>query len=552
MAQAAFQYVNASGAGQLQLQMTVTDLPANSQTLNFDFSFDSPAVSFDRIVFGGTASSALATTVTGSRVAISVTGSVIPAGTGPLATLYFNRAAPGVLDVDVSRLAFQSVAATFGDPAPLSLAAPTTPLPVNGLVEVTLPEDALFGWVPSIASGEPLAFATVSAVPARGELFSFGGSAWNYRPPADYVGSDAFQFSGTNPLTLETLKVTYRLTFTAVNDPPVFAQPRVTLNLAGASAPLAFTAVATDVEDTAALVYALSGPDAISFAINPSTGVLSLATGRSLVQGVDYSLAVLARDPAALSATQQLTIKVGIPGTRSVVGTSANDRIVAEAGNDRIDGGAGTDTMVYSQSRAGLQAGRVNGELRVVGLDSVDVLRNIENLQFADKTLNLLEPARNPAPAYGADRGFLFDPTYYLLANWDLVPAVAMADASAHFFAGGGSEGRQPANWFNAQYYAFHYPDLKTFAGSPAQLFAHYNLFGVWEGRAANVALQSFDGGRYLTENTDVAAYVAANLPDFRGSSANGAIAHFVIYGEREGRTAFTAEGAEISFDYLI
>jgi len=552
MAQAAFQYVNTSGSGQLQLQLTATGLPTGTLAFNFDFSFDSPAVTFDRIVFGGTASSSLATTVNGSRVSIAVTGTVLPSGTGALATLYFNKSAAGVLDVDVSRVAFQDVNATFTDPPPLSLQAPVTPLPVFGLVETTLPEDAVFGWVPSIANGDPLSFPTISAVPARGELSTFGGSAWNYRPPLNYVGTDAFQLEGTNPVTLEVQRVTYRLTITAVNDPPVFAERSVVLNLAGASTPLVYTAQATDVEDSAALVYSVSGPDASGFVVSPATGVLSLAPGRSLVQGVDYALSVAARDPAGLTDTQQLLVRVGIPGTRVVNGTSADNLIVAEAGNDRVDGGTGTDTMSYSQARAALQVGRVDGSVRVVGRDSVDELTSIEVLRFADKSLNLIEPTRNASPAYGADNAFLFDPTYYLLANWDLVPTLTMATASAHFFASGGAEGRQPANWFNAQFYAHHYPDLAAYATAPALLFAHYNLFGVWEGRAANVALQSFDGTRYLADNPDVAEYVQANLPDFRGSTANGAIAHFVIYGEHEGRSAYTQAGAEITFDFLI
>lgn len=534
MAQAAFQYVNTSGSGQLQLQLTATGLPTGTLAFNFDFSFDSPAVTFDRIVFGGTASSSLATTVNGSRVSIAVTGTVLPSGTGALATLYFNKSAAGVLDVDVSRVAFQDVNATFTDPPPLSLQAPVTPLPVFGLVETTLPEDAVFGWVPSIANGDPLSFPTISAVLARGELSTFGGSAWNYRPPLNYVGTDAFQLEGTNPVTLEVQRVTYRLTITAVNDPPVFAERSVVLNLAGASTPLVYTAQATDVEDSAALVYSVSGPDASGFVL-PSTGVLSLAPGRSLVQGVDYALSVAARDPAGLTDTQQLLVRVGIPGTRVVNGTSADNLIVAEAGNDRVDGGTGTDTMSYSQARAALQVGRVDGSVRVVGRDSVDELTSIEVLRFADKSLNLIEPTRNASPAYGADNAFLFDPTYYLLANWDLVPTLTMATALAHFFASGGAVGAPAGQLVQCPVLRPSLPGpgrLRHRAGTAVRPLQPVRSL---EGRAANVALQSFDGTRYLADNPDVAEYVQADLPDFRGSTANGAIAHFVIYGEHEG-----------------
>ncbi len=552
MAQATFQYVNAAGSGPLQLQVTVTGLGAVNQPFQFDFAFTAGAVTFDRIEFGGTASSSLSTAVAGSRVSIGVTGSVIPSGTGPLFTVMFNRAAAGVLDVDVSRLTINAASVDFTDPASLALQAPSTPLPVFGLVETSMPEDATFGWLPVLDNGEPLSFAAISAVPAHGELLQLGGTAWNYRPEPNYTGTDAFQLVGTNPTTLQTQKVTYRLTITPVNDPPVFEQDSVVINLAGANSAFSYTAQATDVEDDEALVYSISGPDASGFTIDPATGRVGLATGRTLVQGIDYALSVSATDPAGLVDTQQLLVRVGIPGTRSVFGTPGDNLLVAEAGNDRVDGGAGTDTMMYSQRRADLSVGWVDGELRVVGRDSVDSLRNIELLQFADKTLNLSAPPAGPTPTYGSSNSFLFDPLYYVLANWDLVPSVTLATAAEHFLTIGGAQGREPAPWFNAQYYGSTYADLRAYAGSPSLLFAHYNLFGVWEGRAPSIEMASFDGARYLRDNPDVATYVNANLPDFRGSSANGAIAHFVIYGEAEGRAGYTTGGGAIDFDFLL
>lgn len=552
MAQANFQYVNAAGSGPLQLQVSIAGLSQTSLPFAFDFAFTAGAVSFDRIEFGGTASSTLSTAVAGSRVSIGIEGSVLPSNTGPLFTLFFNRSAAGVLDVDVSRLTLDAAAVDFTDPPALSLQAPTTPLPVFGLVETSMPEDALFGWLPALDNGDPLSFAAISAVPAHGELIQLGGTAWNYRPELNYVGTDAFQLVGTNPTTLQTQKITYRLTITAVNDAPVFAEDSVVLNLAGANSSFSYTAHATDVEDGAALVYALSGPDASGFTIEPATGVMGLAPSRSLVQGVDYAVNVSATDPGGLTDTQQLLIRVGIPGTRSVNGTSASNFLVAEAGNDRVDGGAGTDTMIYNQPRTALQVGWVDGDLRVVGQDSVDSLRNIELVQFVDKTLNLTAPPAGEAPTYGSSNRFLFDPLYYVLSNWDLVPSVSLLTAADHFFTLGGAQGREPAPWFNAQYYANTYADLRAYAGAPALLFAHYNLYGVWEGRAASVELAAFDGARYLQDNPDVEEYVLANLPDFRGSSANGAIAHFVIYGEAEGRNAYTTDGGAIDFDFLI
>ena len=43
-----------------------------------------------------------------------------------------------------------------------------------------------------------------------------------------------------------------------------------------------------------------------------------------------------------------------------------------------------------------------------------------------------------------------------------------------------------------------------------------------------------------------------SHLPDFLGSRSNGAIAHFVIYGQTELRPAFELVGLPIDLGYLI
>ena len=62
----------------------------------------------------------------------------------------------------------------------------------------------------------------------------------------------------------------------------------------------------------------------------------------------------------------------------------------------------------------------------------------------------------------------------------------------------------------------------------------------------------SFDGNRYLTDNPDVAAYVDAYVADFLGSRTNGAIAHYVIYGQNEARLAYDAGGAGIDLGWAL
>jgi hypothetical protein len=83
-------------------------------------------------------------------------------------------------------------------------------------------------------------------------------------------------------------------------------------------------------------------------------------------------------------------------------------------------------------------------------------------------------------------------------------------------------------------------------------LFQHYNLYGVWEGRSAGNLFDKFDGTRYLKENPDVAGYVDAYVKDFLGSRTNGAIAHYIIYGANESRSAYDSTGKVIEQTIII
>ena len=106
--------------------------------------------------------------------------------------------------------------------------------------------------------------------------------------------------------------------------------------------------------------------------------------------------------------------------------------------------------------------------------------------------------------------------------------------------------------WFDADYYANRWDDLKQLNLTPDILFMHYNLYGVWEGRSAGPMFDRYDGDRYLTDNPDVAAYVDAYVNDFLGSRTNGAIAHYIIYGADEGRVAYDLDGNQIESAILV
>jgi hypothetical protein len=176
----------------------------------------------------------------------------------------------------------------------------------------------------------------------------------------------------------------------------------------------------------------------------------------------------------------------------------------------------------------------------------------VEQLEFSDKSFDLVNLPRTSAPTYGKTGTFLFDPVYYLLNNADLVPTQTLATAAEHYLGAGAAQGKAPNSWFDPAYYSNKWADLNALDLDAATLFLHYNLFGVWEGRAAGPKFDAFDGNKYLTDNPDVAAYVDANVADFLNSRSNGAIAHFVIYGSDEQREVFDTDGQAIDFDYSV
>jgi len=242
-------------------------------------------------------------------------------------------------------------------------------------------------------------------------------------------------------------------------------------------------------------------------------------------------------------------------GATRLFGLAGNDRLQGGSGNDLLDGGAGTDTAAFTHAGGSFTVARSGTQWIVTdktGAEGTDTLVAMERLQFADKTFDLVNPSGQGAPAYRANAGFLFDAVFYLLDNPELVPTQNLSTALAHYFATGAAQGRAPTSWFDPSWYENRWPDLTPHQFDDATLFMHYNLYGVWEGRSAGPKFDQFDGNRYLTDNPDVAAYVDAYVADFLGSRTNGAIAHYVIYGQHEQRLAYDLVGQQIKLDYVI
>ena len=133
--------------------------------------------------------------------------------------------------------------------------------------------------------------------------------------------------------------------------------------------------------------------------------------------------------------------------------------------------------------------------------------------------------------------------------------------ALEHFLAVGAAAGYNPLGnavlqFFNASFYANKYPNL-AIAGvtDPGDLFGHYLLYGIGEGRQASDVTNNFDSTLYLTTYPQVAQYVNSHLSDFLGSASNGALAHFTKFGADQGFTGFTLDPAtndHYNLDHLL
>ena len=127
-----------------------------------------------------------------------------------------------------------------------------------------------------------------------------------------------------------------------------------------------------------------------------------------------------------------------------------------------------------------------------------------------------------------------------------------MSTAFQHHYSTGAAQGKDPNSWFDPNYYESRWPDLRPLNWTDQQLFVHYNTNGAWEGRSAAPEFDKFDGERYLNDWSDVEAMVESILPYFLGSRTNGAIAHFIIYGNDEQRPAFDLFGQQIDLGYTV
>ena len=316
-------------------------------------------------------------------------------------------------------------------------------------------------------------------------------------------------------------------------------------------------------------IWDAGGTDTIRWDASTQPATIDLRDGRfsSLGDPVTYwdrTFTSSWTDPRTVAIAFGTTIENAVGGMAGdtltgnasvnvLMGRDGDDTLAGGGGDDVVDGGNGTDTAVLGAASAGATVTSGGGRFRVTaGTEGSDTLVSIEKLQFTDKAFTLSNPALDHVPQYGKDVFFLFDSVYYLLDNDGLVPTLGVDNALQHWYATGSAQHLSPAPWFDPVYYANKWADLTPLHLDDRTLFMHFNGYGVWEGRSPGPKFDHFDGNRYLTENTDVAAYVDAHLADFLGSRTNGAIAHFIIDGNREQRVAYDTGGTAVDMGFTV
>jgi Ca2+-binding RTX toxin-like protein len=116
-----------------------------------------------------------------------------------------------------------------------------------------------------------------------------------------------------------------------------------------------------------------------SVTINLATNSASGASGNDTLLNVENAIGSAFADSI-----------MGNGGDNRLDGDTGDDILTGGAGNDTLIGGAGSDTAVFSGLRSSYVTSQaVNGDITVTGADGTDVVRGVEQFQFADGTFTV-------------------------------------------------------------------------------------------------------------------------------------------------------------------
>jgi hypothetical protein len=118
---------------------------------------------------------------------------------------------------------------------------------------------------------------------------------------------------------------------------------------------------------------------------------------------------------------------IGGAGSDAITGNAADNALRGNGGNDTIDGGAGIDTAVFSGLRSSYTLTTSGSGIRVVGVDGIDSLSNIEKLAFDDQTITWAPSSAAVAVSHDFNGDGFGD---FLWQNADGTPAVWLLNGS--------------------------------------------------------------------------------------------------------------------------
>jgi hypothetical protein len=237
-----------------------------------------------------------------------------------------------------------------------------------------------------------VAVVTVKATDAQGQAitYSIGGAdaalfnisattgAVTFKASPDFEAvptktSFTFTVTATDSAGAASAPQTVTLTLTDVNEAPKFASGTTTLTIdenVAAGTALTGLSNATDPDAGAVLTYSLSGTDAAAFAVNPTTGAVTLVASPDFETKSAYSFNLVVTDQGGLNATQTVTLNIhdlpeatlvhldgaGVPATTNVdydAGAGATIYIDAgAAGNISTITHFGTDDLIQTDTAA--------------------------------------------------------------------------------------------------------------------------------------------------------------------------------------------------------
>ena len=237
--------------------------------------------------------------------------------------------------------------------------------------------------VDSDADGDSLTVSLLTP-PSTGELSLLANGNFTFTPAEDFVGTETFvyQISDGNG---GTSSATVSMTFTAVNDAPALDDASFNVAEDASIGASVGTVTATDVDSTNLTYSITSGNAAGKFAINPTTGEITVADGLNFEDVNFYSLTIQVEDDGTPIESDTATVTIVISNvndapvvgdeTFSVTENVPTGTVVGSVtGTDEDAGQSITYAITAGDPQGDFAIDPVTGEITVAGdIDFEDI-----------------------------------------------------------------------------------------------------------------------------------------------------------------------------------